>query len=127
MARESRQASQASDCPYSPGEKVPSSGVYEICHREGSRTRMVLVRDDLFPLCASCCEGHVRYKLLRAAPHISEDPDFDELRPSRDNSTSNLTSPTPITPSLQSRPGDVFESRAEEVQAGGSRGPSRDL
>lgn len=127
MPRETSQTALSTDCPFPPGEKVPSTGVYEICHREGSRARVVLQRDEVFPHCATCCDDHVRYKLLCAAPHISEDPDFEELRSSADNSVLSTISPIPITPSLQSGQGDVFERRAEEIQAGRTRRDSRDL
>ena len=63
------------DCPFEPGEIVAESGLYEICHSDEPRTSAVLVRGERFPVCNRCGE-EVRYKLLQAVPHISEDPDF---------------------------------------------------
>jgi len=71
------------DCLLSPGEAVIESGLYEICHSDEPRVQVVLLRDTLFPSCRRCGET-VRYKLLQAAPHISEDPDFLEA-PTEDN------------------------------------------
>jgi hypothetical protein len=39
---------------------------------------VVLVANSVFPYCRKCGEK-VRYKLLEAVPHISEDPDFNEF------------------------------------------------
>ena len=77
------------DCPFEPAELVAESGLYEICHRNEPRTSVVLVRGERFPVCNNCGE-EVRYKLLQAAPHISEDPDF-ALR--TDNPANLLASP----------------------------------
>lgn len=77
------------DCLLAPGEAVMESGVYEICHSDEPRVQVLLLRDSLFPSCNRCGET-VRYKLLQAAPHISEDPDFLE-EPTEDNP---LTTPT---------------------------------
>jgi len=70
--------SDQSDCPYSPGEVIAESGLYEICHYNEPRTPVILTINGIFPCCRSCGDK-VRYKLLRAVPHISEDPDFNEL------------------------------------------------
>jgi hypothetical protein len=66
-----------SDCPYSPGQLVSESGVYEICHYDEPRTSIILTLSGIFPSCRICGEK-VRYKLVKAVPHISEDPDFME-------------------------------------------------
>ena len=66
-----------SDCPYSPGQPVSESGVYEICHYDEPRTTIILTLNGIFPYCRNCGEK-VRYKLVKAVPHISEDPDFME-------------------------------------------------
>ena len=58
-----------------PGEPVALSGIYEICHNDEPRETTLLFRGACFPICA-LCGGNVRYKLVRTAPHISEDPDF---------------------------------------------------
>jgi hypothetical protein len=66
------------DCPFSAGDTVHNSGLYEICHYDEPRTTVVLVANSVFPYCRKCGE-RVRYKLLEAVPHISEDPDFNEF------------------------------------------------
>jgi hypothetical protein len=66
-----------SDCPYSPGEVVSESGVYEICHYDEPRTTVIFTVKGIFPSCRICGEK-VKYKLVKAVPHISEDPDFKE-------------------------------------------------
>lgn len=38
---------------------------------------MILTVNEVFPCCRRCGDK-VRYKLLQAAPHICEDPDFNE-------------------------------------------------
>ena len=63
------------DCDFLPGTFVPRSGLYEICHADENRATVVFRKDEIFPVCLQCGE-RVRYKLLHAAPHISEDPDF---------------------------------------------------
>ena len=67
-----------SDCSLEPGSSVPESGLYEICHADEPRSKVILTRDSTFPFCRKC-EERVRYKLLQAVPHISEDPDFTEF------------------------------------------------
>ena len=66
------------DCTYEPETLVPLSGVYEICHRDEPREWALLLRDDIFKPCKRC-GMEVRYKLVRAAPHISEDRDFESV------------------------------------------------
>lgn len=72
------------DCPLSAGEFVEHSGIYEICHFDEPRTTVLLTRHTIFPYCKRCGD-RVRYKLLQAAPHISEDPDFLEDFTGTDN------------------------------------------
>ncbi len=60
-----------------PGELIQHSGVYEICHEDETRATVILMRDTVFPYCRQCGD-RVRYKLVQAAPHISEDQDFRE-------------------------------------------------
>src|SRR5882757_2655614 len=74
---EQSNSTDQSDCPYLPGEVITQSGLYEICHRDEPRTSVILTVNGFFPFCRKC-EGRVRYKLLQAVPHISEDPDFNE-------------------------------------------------
>lgn len=66
-----------SDCPYSPGEVVSESGVYEICHYDEARATVIFTVNEIFPCCRSC-GAKVRYKLVKGVPHISEDEDFKE-------------------------------------------------
>lgn len=77
------------DCPFVAGDSITQSGLYEICHYNEPRTKVVLVHNGVFPFCRTCGEK-VRYKLLLPVPHISEDPDFNEFleepyNPSADN------------------------------------------
>jgi hypothetical protein len=65
------------DCTLAPGEAVAHSGIYEICHFDEPRRKVLLLRDTFFPYCRRCGEA-VRYKLIQSAPHISEDADFVE-------------------------------------------------
>jgi hypothetical protein len=65
------------DCPFKPSQRVPHAGLYAICHADEERATVVFTKDEIFPQCRQCGEK-VRYKLLHAAPHISEDPDFAE-------------------------------------------------
>jgi len=78
------------DCNFFPGTVVPHSGLYEICHSDEDRATVVFRKDEIFPACVQCGES-VRYKLLQAAPHISEDPDFSH--PGPDNPTEEAQSP----------------------------------
>lgn len=66
-----------SDCTLVPGETVEESGIYEICHSDEPRNSLILLRNTFFPHCKRCGD-RVRYKLIQAVPHISEDPDFVE-------------------------------------------------
>jgi hypothetical protein len=66
------------DCSYEPGTTVPFSGIYERCHNNQPRDFVLLLQDDVFRNCPSCGSA-VRYKLVRAAPHISEDTDFENV------------------------------------------------
>lgn len=86
-----------SDCPLNPGETVEQSGIYEICHSDEPRTALLLLRNSFFPFCRRCGDS-VRFKLLHAAPHISEDPDFNEAVPETDNSLLNKATPTSLFP-----------------------------
>ena len=65
------------DCDFVPGALVPHSGLYEICHDDENRAIVVFRKDEIFPVCRQCGD-RVRYKLLHAAKHISEDPDFSD-------------------------------------------------
>jgi hypothetical protein len=60
---------------FRPDERIPQTGIYESVHANGSTTTVVLVRDQEFPACREC-GTQVRFRLVRAAPHIKEDQDF---------------------------------------------------
>ena len=63
------------DCPYEAGDLVEQSGIYATCHTDGRRFSVVLIRGNSFPVC-ECCGPEVRYRLIRGAPYIMDDPDF---------------------------------------------------
>jgi hypothetical protein len=64
--------------PYYTGEAVPESGVYEVVHAEGFRERSVtFVKGQLLPGCEICGQD-VSYRLVRAAPYIFHDNDFQK-------------------------------------------------
>jgi len=86
-----------SDCTLIPGESVEQSGIYEICHSDEPRTTLLLLRNSFFPFCRHCGNS-VRFRLMHAAPHISEDPDFNEAVPETDNSLLNKATPISLFP-----------------------------
>lgn len=94
-----------SDCNLFPGALVEESGIYEICHVDEPRVTVLLLRNTFFPHCERCGDD-VRYKLVQAVPHISEDPDFLEGFEQADNSPLNLTIPNNTVP-FQSDPHHV--------------------
>ena len=60
------------------GSTVRESGIYEVLHDLNHRTphEVVMVAKDLFPVC-DICEDRVRYRVLRTAPYIFSDEDFE--------------------------------------------------
>lgn len=60
------------------GETIPESGIYEVVHQRGHRAthEAVLVKGDPFPLC-DICEAEVRFRVVRTAPYIFDDEDFE--------------------------------------------------
>jgi len=85
------------DCPFSVGELVEQSGIYEICHVDEPRVTVLLTRHTIFPYCRRCGDL-VRYKLIQAAPHIFEDPDFLEDCAETDNPPFNMRTPNNTFP-----------------------------
>jgi hypothetical protein len=85
------------DCPYPAGATIEQSGLYEICHYDEPRTRVVLVLNGVFPFCRRCGDK-VRYKLVQAVPHISEDPDFNEFLEEPYNPAIDSASPNHALP-----------------------------
>jgi hypothetical protein len=62
---------------FEPLTGVPESGVYGALHLGGEPPNdIMLVKGDLFPECRQCGK-QVRYRLIRSAPYIFEDKDFD--------------------------------------------------
>ena len=64
---------------FSAGETVRETGIYEVIHDRAHRTahEVVLLREDAFPACDSC-GSLVRFRLVRTAPYIFQDEDFEE-------------------------------------------------
>jgi hypothetical protein len=64
---------------YRPGDTVKQSGIYEVAHdREHRATHeVVMISGDAFPNCETC-DQNVRFRLVRTAPYIFQDQDFEE-------------------------------------------------
>jgi hypothetical protein len=64
---------------YKAGDPVTESGIYEAIHEGAHREphEVVMVKADLFPACDTCAEK-VRFKLVRSAPYIFNDVDFEQ-------------------------------------------------
>jgi hypothetical protein len=61
------------------GTTVRESGIYEVLHDLEHRTahEVVMIAEDLFPTCEACSD-RVRYRVLRTAPYIFSDEDFED-------------------------------------------------
>ena len=61
------------------GSVVRESGIYEVLHDLGHRTahEVVMIAEEVFPACDVCAD-RVRYRVLRTAPYIFSDVDFEE-------------------------------------------------
>jgi hypothetical protein len=64
---------------FKPGDPVKQSGIYEVVHDREHRTAhdVVMIAGDAFPNCETC-DLKVRFKLVRTAPYIFQDQDFEE-------------------------------------------------
>ena len=64
---------------YRAGRPVPETGIYEVIHDREHRTahEVVMLSGDSFPPCDTCAE-RVRFRLVRTAPYIFQDEDFEE-------------------------------------------------
>ncbi|HZR28402.1 MAG TPA: hypothetical protein VFA71_06445 [Terriglobales bacterium] len=64
---------------YSSGSTVRETGIYEVTHdREHRNTHdVVMLAGDIFPACETC-DARVRFRLVRTAPYIFQDPDFEK-------------------------------------------------
>ncbi len=113
------------DCLLAPGELVEISGVYEVCHHDEKRTTVVLLRTTIFPCCRQCGDL-VRYRILNAVQHISEDPDFQEEPLQQDNPRHEMQIPTFTFPMQLSR-SHGFRFQQKPVRAWSSGPDGRDL
>lgn len=61
------------------GEVVRQSGIYEVLHDREHRQahEVVMISGERFPDCETCKEK-VRFQLIRTAPYIFQDEDFEE-------------------------------------------------
>jgi len=64
---------------FGAGETVKQTGIYEVVHDGEHRSahEVVMLRDDAFPPCDTC-NARVRFRLIRTAPYIFQDEDFEE-------------------------------------------------
>lgn len=64
---------------YHSGEVVMQSGIYEAVHEGAHRDPhdVVMIEGDLFPPCDTCSH-RVRFRLVRTAPYIFTDEDFEK-------------------------------------------------
>ena len=64
---------------YRAGDTVRQSGIYEVIHDRDHRDphEVVMISGDQFPDCEICKEK-VRFRLVRTAPYIFQDEDFEE-------------------------------------------------
>lgn len=62
-----------------PGDPVKQSGIYEVVHDLEHRSAhdVVMIAGDAFPTCETC-DQNVRFRLVRTAPYIFQDQDFEE-------------------------------------------------
>ena len=54
------------------------TGIYEVMHDRAHRSPhdVVMLAGDIFPDCETC-DARVRFRLVRTAPYIFQDPDFE--------------------------------------------------
>ena len=66
---------------FKAGERVRESGIYEAIHESTHRDAhdVVMIQSDLFPPCDTCAD-RVRFRLIRTAPYIFTDEDFDKSK-----------------------------------------------
>lgn len=63
---------------FRPGEPVRQSGIYEVVHASNHREahEVVMLAGELFPACDTCLDA-VHFVLIRTAPYIFQDEDFE--------------------------------------------------
>lgn len=66
---------------FKAGEAVRETGIYEVIHDGEHRTahEVVMLSGDSFPACDTCHQ-QVRFRLVRTAPYIFQDEDFEETQ-----------------------------------------------
>jgi hypothetical protein len=64
---------------YRAGDIVRQSGIYEAVHEGAHRGPhdVVMIESDQFPPCDTCSD-QVRFRLVRSAPYIFTDEDFEK-------------------------------------------------
>lgn len=64
---------------FRPGDIVKQSGIYEVIHDSEHREahEVVMITGAAFPNCETC-DQNVRFRLVRTAPYIFQDQDFEE-------------------------------------------------
>lgn len=64
---------------FKPGDPVKETGIYEVIHEGAHRTAhdAVMLANDAFPPCDTCGLS-VRFRLIRTAPYIFDDDDFED-------------------------------------------------
>jgi hypothetical protein len=77
----SGQKSGRSSTFFSAGETVRDTGIYEVIHDREHRSahEVVMLSGDAFPACDTCHQ-QVRFRLVRTAPYIFQDEDFEETK-----------------------------------------------
>ena len=63
---------------FGAGETVRETGIYEVIHDRAHRSthEVVMLSGDSFPACDTC-HDQVRFRLIRTAPYIFQDEDFE--------------------------------------------------
>ena len=64
---------------FSAFQPVVETGIYEVLHHGAHRSahEVVMLSGDAFPPCDTCADN-VRFRLVRTAPYIFQDEDFEE-------------------------------------------------
>jgi hypothetical protein len=64
---------------YRAGDTVRLSGIYDVIHDRNHREahEVVMISGERFPDCETC-KDKVRFRLVRTAPYIFQDEDFEE-------------------------------------------------
>lgn len=70
---------RANERRYRAGDSVRQSGIYEVVHDRDHREahEVVMISGEHFPDCETC-KDKVRFRLVRTAPYIFQDEDFED-------------------------------------------------